>query len=81
MSADKSGAPNGDETADATAVGIVVAGDKPDAPEMPPRKRLGFSPSMIPFAVVSACYLLYTTTDGAIRMIVLLHAYQVRHLT
>jgi MFS family permease len=29
-----------------------------------------------PFVIVSSSYLLYTTTDGAIRMIVLLHAYQ-----
>ena len=29
-----------------------------------------------PFAVVSLAYLLYTTTDGAIRMVVLLRAYQ-----
>ena len=28
------------------------------------------------FAVVSLCYLLYTLTDGAIRMVVLLHAFQ-----
>jgi len=28
------------------------------------------------FAVVSVCYLLYTLTDGAIRMVVLLHAFQ-----
>lgn len=29
-----------------------------------------------PFAIISLAYLLYTTTDGAIRMIVLLRAYQ-----
>lgn len=29
-----------------------------------------------PFAIISLSYLLFTTTDGAIRMIVLLHAYQ-----
>ncbi len=28
-----------------------------------------------PFVIISLSYLLYTTTDGAIRMIVLLHAY------
>lgn len=28
-----------------------------------------------PFAVISISYLLFTVTDGAIRMIVLLHAY------
>jgi len=30
----------------------------------------------MPFAVISISYLLFTVTDGAIRMIVLLHAYQ-----
>ena len=29
-----------------------------------------------PFVIVSSSYLLYTITDGAIRMIVLLYAYQ-----
>lgn len=29
-----------------------------------------------PFAIMTTAYLLFTTTDGAIRMIVLLHAYQ-----
>ncbi len=38
-------------------------------PESPP------DPSLTPFAVISTCYLLFTVTDGAIRMIVLLHAY------
>ena len=32
--------------------------------------------SLRPFVVVSSSYLLYTITDGAIRMIVLLHAYR-----
>ena len=31
--------------------------------------------ALLPFAVISCCYLLFTVTDGAIRMIVLLHAY------
>ncbi|KAK9829657.1 hypothetical protein WJX72_007147 [[Myrmecia] bisecta] len=29
-----------------------------------------------PFAIISLAYILFTTTDGAVRMIVLLHAYQ-----
>lgn len=33
------------------------------------------SHALKPFVVVSSSYLLYTITDGAIRMIVLLHAY------
>lgn len=32
--------------------------------------------SLRPFAIVSICYLLFTTTDGALRMIVLWHAYK-----
>lgn len=31
--------------------------------------------ALLPFAVISIAYLLFTVTDGAIRMIVLLHAY------
>jgi hypothetical protein len=33
------------------------------------------SPSLRPFVIISSSYLLFTITDGAIRMIVLLHAY------
>ena len=29
-----------------------------------------------PFIIISLSYILFTTTDGAVRMIVLLHAYQ-----
>merc|ERR1712100_1002779 len=32
-------------------------------------------PAMVPFVVVSLSYLAFTVTDGAVRMIVLLHAY------
>ena len=36
----------------------------------------GFSdPRLRPFVIISISYLLFTVTDGAIRMIVLLHAY------
>ena len=39
-------------------------------------KGWGFSdPRLRPFVVISITYLLFTVTDGAIRMIVLLHAY------
>ena len=31
--------------------------------------------ALLPFSVISCAYLLFTVTDGAIRMIVLLHAY------
>ena len=33
------------------------------------------SPALRPFVIISTSYLLFTVTDGAIRMIVLLHAY------
>ena len=33
------------------------------------------SRALLPFAIISVTYLLFTITDGAIRMIVLLHAY------
>lgn len=60
------------------AVQVATAPQNGAPAESPPRRRFGCSPSIVPFAVVSTCYLLYTLTDGAIRMIVLLHAYQVR---
>ena len=31
--------------------------------------------ALMPFAIISISYLLYTITDGSIRMVVLLHAY------
>ena len=31
--------------------------------------------ALMPFAIISISYLLYTITDGSVRMIVLLHAY------
>lgn len=31
--------------------------------------------ALMPFVIISISYLLYTTTDGSVRMIVLLHAY------
>jgi len=37
------------------------------------KDRLG---ALYPFAIISFSYLLFTITDGAVRMIVLLHAYQ-----
>ena len=42
---------------------------KPSSSTLPPKNALR------PFAVISISYLLFTVTDGAIRMIVLLHAY------
>ena len=42
------------------------------APPLKPESKFS---GLKPFAVISVSYLLYTTTDGAIRMIVLLHAY------
>lgn len=68
----------------ASSVSVEMLSEKADkaplspapAPEKEKRNRFGCTPSLLPFAIVSICYLLYTTTDGAIRMIVLLHAYQ-----
>jgi len=34
--------------------------------------------ALMPFAVISISYLLFTVTDGALRMIVLLHAYNLK---
>jgi len=48
---------------------------KPQQEEEEP-KGWGFSdPRLRPFVIISITYLLFTVTDGAIRMIVLLHAY------
>lgn len=46
----------------------------------PPEQKQSFlqaatSPRLRPFVIISSSYLLFTITDGAIRMIVLLHAY------
>lgn len=42
------------------------------APEAKPESRFS---ALKPFVIISVSYLLYTMTDGAIRMIVLLYAY------
>lgn len=47
---------------------------------MPASKKNSFmtaakSKALRPFVIISSSYLLFTITDGAIRMIVLLHAY------
>jgi MFS family permease len=65
-----------------------MVGSMPTAPGVGPeellkhdvdKKTLDEQPSsdsgIAPFVIVSSSYLLYTVTDGAIRMIVLLHAY------
>lgn len=39
-------------------------------------KTQSSGPGLWPFIIVSSSYLLYTITDGAIRMVVLLHAYE-----
>jgi hypothetical protein len=48
--------------------------------EVPANKNASFmqaakSKALRPFVIISSSYLLFTITDGAIRMIVLLHAY------
>ncbi|KAL9183795.1 hypothetical protein ACHAXT_004651 [Thalassiosira profunda] len=58
-----------EEACDATAEQTAV-------PEEEDIKGWGFSdPRLRPFVIISITYLLFTVTDGAIRMIVLLHAY------
>lgn len=55
------------------------AGLEPAAEEAAPQRRQTFRErysSLKPFAIISVSYLLYTITDGAVRMIVLLRAYQ-----
>ena len=37
------------------------------------------SKALRPFVIISSSYLLFTITDGAIRMIVLLHAYNINN--
>ncbi len=63
----------------AAAVDAPIANDVIDAVvdvEKDDIKGWGFSdPRLRPFVVISITYLLFTVTDGAIRMIVLLHAY------
>mmetsp|Transcript_8222 Transcript_8222/g.17324 ORF Transcript_8222/g.17324 Transcript_8222/m.17324 type:complete len:667 (-) Transcript_8222:262-2262(-) len=55
--------------------------EPPQEPPKPPpeeedMKGWGFrDPRLRPFVIISIAYLLFTVTDGAIRMIVLLHAY------
>lgn len=59
------------------ATGQVVAdggGGKAGGESRADKLRRNFS-ALKPFVIISLSYLLYTTTDGAIRMIVLLHAY------
>lgn len=49
------------------------------APPAEPSRREGMAQRfsvLKPFVIISLSYLLFTTTDGAVRMVVLLHAYQ-----
>lgn len=58
----------------AAADGTTPTDDKVamTAPTAPPTGRMG---AMWPFIIISITYLLFTVTDGAVRMLVLLHAY------
>lgn len=59
------------------APGGVSPPKQPETEAEPNIKGWGFSdPRLRPFVVISIAYLLFTVTDGAIRMIVLLHAYK-----
>jgi hypothetical protein len=54
--------------------------NQPEPPAEQSKKPEGFmqqatSKALRPFVIISSSYLLFTITDGAIRMIVLLHAY------
>lgn len=53
---------------------MSTAADAPPKADPPVSKpsKLG---ALWPFIIISITYLLFTTTDGAVRMIVLLHAY------
>ena len=67
-------------TADPSAVKPMNVEDKSDAPTAPEETKESFmqaarSEALRPFVIISSSYLLFTITDGAIRMIVLLHAY------
>jgi MFS family permease len=58
--------------------GASIANDETDdtVEQLDEIRGWGFSdPRLRPFVVISITYLLFTVTDGAIRMIVLLHAY------
>lgn len=41
-------------------------------------KKKAARKALVPFAVISIAYLLFTVTDGALRMIILLHAYNLK---
>ena len=49
-------------------------GDGPP-PAKPARCGGACTGALLPYTVISLSYILFTTTDGAVRMIVLLHAY------
>lgn len=61
---------------------LIPAGnvEEPVAAVPPPQNesfmQAATSKALRPFVIISSSYLLFTITDGAIRMIVLLHAYQ-----
>jgi hypothetical protein len=48
---------------------------EPVAPKKESIMQAATSKALRPFVIISSSYLLFTITDGAIRMIVLLHAY------
>jgi hypothetical protein len=74
-------APFGVEAEIAPVDSPVEAQDaEPSTEQVPANKKNSFmeaatSKALRPFVIISSSYLLFTITDGAIRMIVLLHAY------
>lgn len=59
-----------------TEVAVEAPANGNELTEKSVEKKAETGPGLWPFVIVSSSYLLYTITDGAIRMIVLLHAYQ-----
>ena len=56
--------------------GILYSGRGRDGPAPKPARCGGAcTGALLPYTVISLSYILFTTTDGAVRMIVLLHAY------
>jgi len=54
---------------------MVSASPPAPTPSSSPYFISCLSPDLQPFAIITTCYLLFTVTDGAIRMIILFHAY------
>lgn len=67
--------PSDDATMSALPEPAPEIQQKEEEEEEEEEKSVFRDPAMVPFVVVSLSYLAFTVTDGAVRMIVLLHAY------